>query len=59
MIKITQGFALRRSVSSLSSKLIVRGDDIKIVVDQIEEADGKIFLIASADATKTWQPRTV
>jgi hypothetical protein len=54
MIKIVQGFNLRYAVKTAESQLVIRGDGIKYVITDIEEADGRFYLIADRDTTKEW-----
>lgn len=56
MIKATQGFKFKYIVKSLSTKLVIKGDNIKIVLDTIEEEAGTYSLNASAEETSSWQP---
>ena len=56
MIKATQGFKFKYIVKSLSSKLVIKGDSIKIVLDTIEEEAGIYSLNASAEETSSWKP---
>lgn len=54
MIKVVQGFNLRYAVSSPESQLIIKGDGIKYVVEDIETVDGHNYIIADRDTTKEW-----
>ena len=58
MIKIVRGFKFSHSVKTLSSKLIVKGDNIKFTVDNVEQIDNHYYLTATADETKNWQVGT-
>jgi hypothetical protein len=56
MIKVVQGFNLRYSVKTDSSQLIIKGDDVKYIIEDIEETDGRYFIFAPRDVTKDWIP---
>jgi hypothetical protein len=54
MIKIVQGFRLRYSVSSPDCQLVIKGDNIKYIVDTIETVDNTYWIVADKDMTKEW-----
>lgn len=53
MIKATQGFKFSYVVKTASSKLVIKGDNIKIILDNIEEG-GNYYIIATAEETAQW-----
>ena len=55
MIKVVQGFNLRYAVQTPESKLIIKGDSIKYIVEDVETVDGHYYIIADRDTTKEWQ----
>ena len=55
MIKVVQGFNLRYAVQTPESKLIIKGDLIKYIVEDVETVDGHYYIIADRDTTKEWQ----
>jgi hypothetical protein len=54
MIKVVQGFNLRYAVQTPESKLIIKGDSVKYIVEDIEETDGHYYIKADRDTTKEW-----
>lgn len=57
MIKIVQGFEYKQPVKNEGSKLVIKGDGIKYVLENTEVIDGITYIIASANETVLWQPR--
>ena len=56
MIKIVQGFEYKQPVKNEGSKLVIKGDGIKYVLENTEVIDGITYIIASANETVLWQP---
>lgn len=54
MIKAMQGFRFKRIVKTPQSKIIVKGDEYKLVLDNVETQDGSFYITERADATALW-----
>ena len=57
MIKVIRGYKLIQLVNTSSSKMIIKGDDFKAVINNIEDG-GKYYIIAPADETANWKSGT-
>lgn len=55
MIKATQGFRFRYLVQTPTSKMVVRGDDYKLVIESIEVEGDTYYLTERADITAQWE----
>ncbi len=56
MIKATQGFRFKHKVKTPSSKIVVKGDEYKLVIDRIVTEDDNFFIEELASTTTTWIP---
>ena len=54
MIKFTKGFVFRWKVKTSSSKMIIKGDNLKYTCENIVSSDDGYYLTESADVTKNW-----
>ena len=54
MIKFTKGFVFRYRVKSSSSKLIIKGCNVKYTCENVVEKDNGFYIEESADVTKKW-----
>lgn len=52
MIKFTKGFVFRWKVKTPSSKMIIKGDNVKYVFSNVVEKDNSFYIEEPADATK-------
>ena len=52
MIKFTKGFLFRYRVKTPSSKMIIKGDNVKYIFSNIVEKDNSFYIEEPADATK-------
>ena len=52
MIKFTKGFVFRWRVKTSSSKMIIKGDNVKYIFANIVEKDNSFYIEEPADATK-------
>lgn len=52
MIKFTKGFVFRWRVKTSSSKMIIKGDNVKYIFANIVEKDNSFYIEELADATK-------
>ena len=54
MIKITRGFLLRYRVKTSSSKMIIKGDNVKYMCENVISSDNSFYIEEPADVTKNW-----
>lgn len=54
MIKVVRGYKFIHLVNTSSSKLIIKGENFKAVINNFEES-GKYYVIAPATETTAWQ----
>ena len=54
MIKFTKGFVFRYRVKSSSSKLIIKGCNVKYTCENVVEKDNSFYIEEPADVTKKW-----
>lgn len=54
MIKQVQGFNFRYIVKTPESQLIIKGDDVKYILTEIDIQDGVYYIIADRDTTSEW-----
>ena len=54
MIKFTKGFVFRLKVKTPSSKMIIKGDNLKYTCEKIVEKDDGFYIEVPADVTKKW-----
>ena len=52
MIKITRGFLFRYRVKTPSSKMIIKGDNVKYICENVVEKDNSFYIEVPTDATK-------
>ena len=55
MIKITRGFLFRYRVKTHSSKLIIKGDNVKYMCENIISSDDGFYIEEPSEVTKNWQ----
>ena len=53
-MKIVKGFLFRWKVKTPSSKMIIKGDNLKYTCENIVSSDDGYYLTESADVTKNW-----
>ena len=54
-MKIVKGFLFRWKVKTPSSKMIIKGDNLKYTCENIVSSDDGYYLTEPADVTKNWQ----
>ena len=54
MIKFTKGFVFRWKVKTPSSKMIIKGDNVKYTCENVVEKDNSFYIEEPADVTKNW-----
>ena len=54
MIKCTRGFLFRYRVKTPSSKLIIKGCNVKYTCENVVEKDNSFYIEVPVDVTKTW-----
>ena len=52
MIKFTKGFLFRYRVKTPSSKIIIKGDNVKYIFENVVEKDNSFYIEEPTDATK-------
>ena len=55
MIKITRGFLFRYRVKTHSSKLIIKGDNVKYMCENVISSDDGFYIEETSEVTKNWQ----
>ena len=55
MIKITRGFLFRYRVKTPTSKIIIKGDNVKYMCENVISSDNSFYIEEPADVTKNWQ----
>ena len=55
MIKCTRGFVFRWKVKTSSSKLIIKGCNVKYTCENVVEKDNSFYIEEPAEVTKNWQ----
>ena len=55
MIKITRGFLLRYRVKTPTSKIIIKGDNVKYMCENVISSDDGFYIEEPAEVTKNWQ----
>lgn len=55
MIKATQGFRFRYVVKTPTSKMVIRGDNYKLIIETIESEGESYYLTERADVTSQWK----
>ena len=53
-MKFTKGFVFRWKVKTSSSKLIIKGDNLKYTCENVVEKDNSFYIEEPADVTKKW-----
>ena len=54
MIKITRGFLFRYRVKTHSSKLVIKGDNVKYMCENVISSDDGFYIEEPAEVTKNW-----
>ena len=54
MIKFTKGFAFRYRVKTPSSKIIIKGDNVKYIFENVVSSDDGYYITAPSEVTKKW-----
>lgn len=54
-MKIVKGFVFRYRVKTPSSKIIIKGNNVKYVFSNVVEKDNSFYIEETADVTKNWQ----
>ena len=54
MIKFTKGFVLRYRVKTPSSKMIIKGDNLKYTCENVVEKDNSFYIEEPSEVTKNW-----
>lgn len=55
MIKFTKGFVFRLKVKTSSSKIIVKGDNLKYMCENVISSDDGFYIEETSEVTKNWQ----
>ena len=53
-MKFTKGFVFRWKVKTSSSKLIIKGDNLKYTCENVVEKDNSFYIEEHAEVTKNW-----
>lgn len=54
MIKFTKGFVFRYRVKTSSSKMIIKGCNVKYTCENVVSSDDESYIEVTSDVTKTW-----
>ena len=54
MIKIVKGFLFRWKVKTPTSKMIIKGDNLKYTCETVVSTDDEFYIEEPSDVTKTW-----
>ena len=54
MIKITRGFLFRYRVKTPTSKIIIKGDNVKYMCENVISSDDGFYIEESSEVTKNW-----
>ena len=55
MIKFTKGFVFRWKVKTPTSKIIIKGDNVKYMCENVISSDDGFYIEETSEVTKNWQ----
>ena len=55
MIKFTKGFVFRWKVKTPTSKIIIKGDNVKYMCENVISSDDGFYIKETSEVTKNWQ----